>query len=168
MPSIRELRERQFMTQTDLARKSGVAWRTIDRLEKSLNVPRFVTLRKIANGLGVDASEIELRPGPSNLEVKDDTTIRYVIDHEHQMKEPHTLKELDEKVNRFIDRFTRAFNELSDYVNDIADKYNRHNTLDASLFMSMVVPAFKKIREMLPPNPELNRLGVMRHRAASS
>lgn len=59
MASLRELREQKFMTMDDLATKSGLNRRTIERLENNLHVPYFQTIRKLANGLGVDPGIIQ-------------------------------------------------------------------------------------------------------------
>jgi transcriptional regulator with XRE-family HTH domain len=61
MPTLRELRERRFLSQKDLARQSGVAASTINRLELGRQTARFITIRKLAKALGVEPGEIGLR-----------------------------------------------------------------------------------------------------------
>jgi transcriptional regulator with XRE-family HTH domain len=61
MPTLRELRERKFLSQQDLADVSGVARSTIWELEGGRPRPRrWKTLRKLAKALKVDPSEIEV------------------------------------------------------------------------------------------------------------
>ncbi len=47
------------MSQADLAKKVGVSEGTINRLEKGHNKPRWSTIRKLAEALGVKPEEIE-------------------------------------------------------------------------------------------------------------
>ncbi len=61
MPTLKELRVRQFLSQEDLARKTGIAASTINRLEGSKQKPTFKTIRKLAKALGVEPGEIEFR-----------------------------------------------------------------------------------------------------------
>jgi len=61
MPTLRELRERKFLSQQDLADASGVARSTIWELEGGRARPRhWKTIRKLAKALGVEPSEIDL------------------------------------------------------------------------------------------------------------
>jgi len=61
MPSLRELRERKFLSQRDLAKAAGVSRFTIGELEGGKSRPRrWITIRKLAKALGVEPSEIEL------------------------------------------------------------------------------------------------------------
>ena len=61
MPSVRELRERKFLSQRDLAKAAGVSTSTIWELEGAHTRPRrWRTIRKLAKALGVEPSEIEL------------------------------------------------------------------------------------------------------------
>ena len=50
---LREVRERMFVTQEELAERSGVTIPTLSRLENGLQRPRISTVRKIADALGV-------------------------------------------------------------------------------------------------------------------
>lgn len=61
MPKLRALkatRERQFLTQGDLAKRSGVSRVTINRIEHQLLEPRFSTIRKLARALKVEPAEL--------------------------------------------------------------------------------------------------------------
>ncbi|PYR23558.1 MAG: XRE family transcriptional regulator [Acidobacteria bacterium] len=61
MSSLRELRERKFLSQRDLAKAAGVSTFTIWEIEGAKARPRrWRTLRKLAKALGVEPSEIEL------------------------------------------------------------------------------------------------------------
>ena len=54
---LRLAREQRVMSQADLADASGVQEATISRLENGrVDRPRFVTVRKLAEVLGVDAA----------------------------------------------------------------------------------------------------------------
>jgi transcriptional regulator with XRE-family HTH domain len=59
MLTLRQLRERKFISQEDLARRSGVATTTINRLENGHHKPHFITIRKLAEALGVEPSVID-------------------------------------------------------------------------------------------------------------
>jgi len=58
---LKEIREAQFMTQRELAEKSGVGVATIARMEKSKHQPTFRTIKRLAAALGVDPSELAIR-----------------------------------------------------------------------------------------------------------
>lgn len=58
---LKEIREAQFMTQRELAEKSGVGVATIARIEKSKHQPAFRTIKRLAAALGVDPSELAIR-----------------------------------------------------------------------------------------------------------
>jgi transcriptional regulator with XRE-family HTH domain len=61
MPTLRELRERKFLSQEDLAKAAGVSRSTIWELEGARARPRrWITIRKLAKALGVEPSEIDL------------------------------------------------------------------------------------------------------------
>src|SRR4030095_1336632 len=51
---LRELRERAFLTQRELAAKSGIAHATVNRIELGRQEARIGTGRKLARGLGVE------------------------------------------------------------------------------------------------------------------
>jgi transcriptional regulator with XRE-family HTH domain len=55
---LRELRESQFMTQEELAARSGVHQVTISRIELGQVEPRFSTIRRLAKALGVEPREL--------------------------------------------------------------------------------------------------------------
>jgi len=59
MPTLKQLREKQYISQEDLAKKTGVSPSTINRLENGLQKPRWVTIRKLAEALGVEPGDIE-------------------------------------------------------------------------------------------------------------
>ncbi len=58
MPTLREVRLSKLWSQRELARRSGVAERTIVSIEKGQRPPRLVTMRKLADALGVDWREV--------------------------------------------------------------------------------------------------------------
>ena len=54
MPTVRELRLRQLWSQRELARRAGVAEGTIVTIETGQRLPRLLTMRRIADALGVE------------------------------------------------------------------------------------------------------------------
>jgi len=59
MPTVRELRLQQLWSQRELARRAGVAEGTIVNIETGQRLPRLLTVRRIANALGVNWMEID-------------------------------------------------------------------------------------------------------------
>ena len=59
MPKLKEIREKKFITQEDLAKRAETTTGTINRLENGKQKPRFGTRRKIAKALNVDPAEID-------------------------------------------------------------------------------------------------------------
>jgi DNA-binding XRE family transcriptional regulator len=57
--SIRKLRKRAGMTQTDLARAAGLTQSHVSRLENAEHSGTHLTLTKIAKALGVEVGEID-------------------------------------------------------------------------------------------------------------
>lgn len=55
---LREARERQFVTQQELAERTGLTEATISRIENGLNQPRISTVRRLADALGVQPEEL--------------------------------------------------------------------------------------------------------------
>jgi DNA-binding XRE family transcriptional regulator len=53
LPRLKELRERAFLTQADLAQRAGVSEVTINRIENGHYRARFSTINKLAVALGV-------------------------------------------------------------------------------------------------------------------
>ena len=59
MTKLKELREKRFLTQEELAKIAETTTNTINRLENGKQQPRFGTRRKIAKALDVDPAEID-------------------------------------------------------------------------------------------------------------
>ena len=59
MSALRELREKSFLTQAELAKEAGIALVTLNRLENNKQKPSFKTIRKLAEALKVEPGEIE-------------------------------------------------------------------------------------------------------------
>ena len=59
MARLKDLREKQFLSQEELAKKAETTTGTINRLEKGKQKPRFGTWRKIAKALNVEPAEID-------------------------------------------------------------------------------------------------------------
>jgi transcriptional regulator with XRE-family HTH domain len=55
---VREQRVKRFMTQEQLARTAGISLRQVVRIERNEVEPRFSTILKLAEALGVEPSEL--------------------------------------------------------------------------------------------------------------
>jgi HTH-type transcriptional regulator, competence development regulator len=55
---IKRVRERKVWGQAELARKAGISPNTLYRIEAGDHDPRPITIRKIAEALGVDPGEL--------------------------------------------------------------------------------------------------------------
>lgn len=58
IPGLRRLREARAISQLDLAERSGVSRATISYLERGTAEARWVTMRKLAEALGVEPAEL--------------------------------------------------------------------------------------------------------------
>ena len=58
---LKELREARFLTQRELAEKSGVGIATVARIEKGTHSPSFRTIKRLAAALGVEPSDLARR-----------------------------------------------------------------------------------------------------------
>jgi transcriptional regulator with XRE-family HTH domain len=58
LTTLRSIRESKFLSQRDLAQRSGISEATIRRLETRRTEARFVTIRKLAEALGVAPEEL--------------------------------------------------------------------------------------------------------------
>lgn len=84
MPTLRELRKERVMTQTDLAEKSGLSWRTVYRIEKGEVTPVFKTINKLAHGLGVEPGIIQFKPGNTDVVTRSTDLVSYVSQEEFE------------------------------------------------------------------------------------
>lgn len=55
---LRQLREQRALRQEDLAALAGVGKNTVNRIEKNRTEPHMTTIRKLAEALGVEPSEL--------------------------------------------------------------------------------------------------------------
>jgi len=58
LPNLRKIREAKFLTQRDLAIRSGVTEVTISRIETGRHQATLTTARKLAEALGVEPSAL--------------------------------------------------------------------------------------------------------------
>ena len=58
---LREVREAALVTQEELSERSGVGKASISRIETGHHVPRFSTIKKLAEALEVDPRELMAR-----------------------------------------------------------------------------------------------------------
>jgi DNA-binding XRE family transcriptional regulator len=56
--SVKQQRVRKFMTQEQLAKAAGISPRQLVRIEKNDVEPRFSTILKLGEALGVNPSEL--------------------------------------------------------------------------------------------------------------
>jgi transcriptional regulator with XRE-family HTH domain len=59
MPTLREIRLSQALSQRDLALKAGVAPKTIVDLELGRQEPQLRTIRRLAEALGVNVVDVD-------------------------------------------------------------------------------------------------------------
>ena len=59
MATLKQLREKQYLSQEGLARKSEMTVSTINRLENGKQIPRLATIRKLAKALKVKPENID-------------------------------------------------------------------------------------------------------------
>ena len=59
MATLREVRLRRLWSQRELARRAGVAEQTVVSAETGRRRPRLVSMRKIAEALGVEWDEVD-------------------------------------------------------------------------------------------------------------
>ena len=55
---VKRARERELLTQEELASRAGIGTATLNRIENDRVEPHFRTIRKIARALGVDPKEL--------------------------------------------------------------------------------------------------------------
>ncbi len=58
MPTLKELRLRRLWSQRELGRRAGVAEGTVINIETGSHPPRLITMRKLADALGVEWQEV--------------------------------------------------------------------------------------------------------------
>lgn len=61
--NLRRVREERLMTQQEVATAADLNLSTVMRIENDRVEPRFSTIRKLANALGVDARELTRKEG---------------------------------------------------------------------------------------------------------
>jgi transcriptional regulator with XRE-family HTH domain len=116
MPTLRELRKERVMTQTDLAEKAGLSWRTVYRIEKGEVTPVFKTINKLAHGLGVEPGIIQFKPANTDVSVNNTELVSYVTREENeyyrQKLEQDMFKMLDAKINAIANVLREEMNKI--------------------------------------------------------
>lgn len=64
LPELRRVRESKFVTQVDLAERAGLSRSALIELEAGRTAARFRTVRRLAEVLGVEPSELAGVRGP--------------------------------------------------------------------------------------------------------
>jgi len=67
LPNFKKIREQKHLTQSELAEKSGLSLRTIQRIEAG-NTPKGFTLRAITSALEIETELPAAEPETANLE----------------------------------------------------------------------------------------------------
>lgn len=62
---LRQIRQRRFLSQAELAEKAGIGENTIRRLELGQTEPRGRTVRRLAEALGVTPEDLIGDTGPA-------------------------------------------------------------------------------------------------------
>ena len=73
MSILKDLRERQALSQQDLPGMCGVAKSTIVRIESGQHKPNWVAIRKLAGALGCDVTELVLLRQERELQTGDES-----------------------------------------------------------------------------------------------
>jgi len=77
--NLRYYRTRQFMTQQELAQKSGLSLGQVNRIEQGNNSPHFATIESLARALDVPPEEL-IRKGEQVAEVEPEPrSTRYLV-----------------------------------------------------------------------------------------
>jgi|WetSurMetagenome_2_1015567.scaffolds.fasta_scaffold264980_2 transcriptional regulator with XRE-family HTH domain len=97
MPTIRELRKSNFLTQEEMAAKAGIARRTLSRVETGAEYPSGPTIRKIAKAVKVRPQDIEF----INISVKHTHKDELTLTAREYIK---ALNEINQKLFKGIKR----------------------------------------------------------------
>jgi len=65
--NLKQLREAEYLTQIELAKKAGISRDTLAKIEKGKRKPSFRTIRKLAKALGVKPGEIDFGPAEHKI-----------------------------------------------------------------------------------------------------
>ncbi len=63
LPRLRDIRQRRFVTQSEIADAAGLSRQTVNRIEEGQMPAQFKTVRKIAAVLGVEPRDLIEAPG---------------------------------------------------------------------------------------------------------
>ena len=64
---VREIRRKKGLTIKDVATRSGLAISTVSKIERNLMAPTYDRFSRLADGLGVDVSELFMAKGEQFL-----------------------------------------------------------------------------------------------------
>ena len=131
---IKFIREKNGLTQLDLAKRMNVSQQAVAKYEKIVEQPKLATIRRLANALDVKLYELVIDWTQfSSEELKDDFTKidekLYGVEAPSEMQQKFTdhmlnrqnnisakRKALDEKIDHFNDD---GIQKMSDYADDI-------------------------------------------------
>ena len=126
---IRALRKEKGLTQKELAQKLGVSASMIGQYETSVRKPKFETVEKIADALGVNTMEI-VDMSPVSPYLNEALSIIYNIDKSlGPRKQGKTIKLSDDEKGQFkkaAELFNNVHNELQNssfFINLMRDAY---------------------------------------------
>ena len=67
---VREIRRKKGLTIKDVATRSGLAISTVSKIERNLMAPTYDRFSRLADGLGVDVSELFMAKGDQLLKTE--------------------------------------------------------------------------------------------------
>jgi putative transcriptional regulator len=153
---LQEWRERQHLTQSELARRSGVKPATIARIERGVHQPRLATAFRLARALGIRPEQllewsVESEPAETNESAVDTPAANHAVIQgplfdEFVLREPVTVKlwrEGAEFVAEASELGVHAFGRSEDDAmanlrSHIVEQFRRLEELDGRLAPRMI------------------------------
>lgn len=92
---VREIRRKKGLTIQDVATRSGLAISTVSKIERNLMAPTYDRFSRLAEGLGVDVSELfmargeQFLPGEFSLARKGEYSFHQTENYIYEMLFPH-------------------------------------------------------------------------------
>lgn len=78
MSELKKIREKQNLTQEELAEKSGLSVRTIQRIEAGTE-PKGYTLKTLASSLKVSETDLLIQENPTEVPVEENPTVEELV-----------------------------------------------------------------------------------------
>ncbi len=121
--NVKAMRERQGLSQSELANKMNITQQAIAKYEKAIDTPKLATVRKIAAALGVYVSELEPDWGSF-------TTEEYISvweDNEPSESNNESIKESSHLLRSYEKLNDTGKNKVIEYAKDLTEipKYQK-------------------------------------------